>query len=481
MRILNHVPAGVVLRPVQRDMLLAIEEAYRTADVFVVRAPTGSGKTIISVVIARWRASLGEKTAYVQPTNILAAQVKERHPEVHILNRKSSYHCEMFDRTCAETAEKCKRQCKGCPYTQAKKLTRVKPVTVQNQWIYFSHSNFEKNVIFDEGHTLLETLTNFGGVKLWQHEFNIPTDFKTVADVVAWIQAKMHVQEDKRLAAALKDILRIQDEAKLEYNWDKHRGRDALLLHVKPQSVKSIGELFWPRQKVKKLFLLSATLHPIDIADLGLEHRRVVYIDGDSPIPAANRPIFIKPVVNLSYKLLDAALPVLAKEIKIIMDQYPNKKGIVHVPYAIGQRLRPLLQDERLIYHDRETKNAALEQFKLSEPEAGKVFICSGLFEGLDLPYDAARWQIIAKTPFPSLADPGVVKRANESADWYSWQTLKKLVQAFGRIVRAADDMGDTYVLDSNVLRLINEDLRRDKKQRMIPAYVREAMKFVKP
>jgi Rad3-related DNA helicase len=72
------------------------------------------------------------------------------------------------------------------------------------------------------------------------------------------------------------------------------------------------------------------------------------------------------------------------------------------------------------------------------------------MHEGLDLKDDLGRFQIICKVPYPSIKDPQIAKRKEESSDYYAWLTATKLVQQYGRIVRHVDDYGITYILDSD-------------------------------
>jgi Rad3-related DNA helicase len=65
--------------------------------------------------------------------------------------------------------------------------------------------------------------------------------------------------------------------------------------------------------------------------------------------------------------------------------------------------------------------------------------------------YDQARLQIIVKVPFPDLGDPYVQAMMDKHGEeWYIWQAVKALEQAYGRIVRAEDDWGVTVCLDTS-------------------------------
>jgi Rad3-related DNA helicase len=479
MSILNHAPKGVTLRDIQVEALLKIEAAYKTSEVIAVRLSPGSGKSIIALTLANWRKSLGEKTRYIIPNNALVAQLKATHPDVAVLEKQAAYYCDDFARSCNDTKIKCKRFCGDCPFVAAKKYAKEASVVAMNPWVYYTHGLYAKNVIFDEAHSLIEQLGEMGHVKLWQREFKFPNSFLAVSDVVAWLQQEMRRNPDKRLANALRDVIRIKGEATIEYNYGIHRGREDKLLHIKPAGVRDVVcDFFWPLKTVRKLILLSATINQLDLDDLGLSNRRVAFIDSDSPIPAAQRPIIYEPKYSLAYRHRDAAIPYLAKTAEEMLARYPEK-GLIHLTYAVASKLRERLTDPRLIFHDKNTKASELARFKSLPASSGAVLIGSGVWDGIDLPYDDCRWNWVAQIPWPSLAAPDIKKRAEQSETWYDWQVWKRIIQALGRGTRAIDDRCVNLLSDVTFNRLLLNDTKREPKDRMFPQYLRDALKII--
>ena len=82
---------------------------------------------------------------------------------------------------------------------------------------------------------------------------------------------------------------------------------------------------------------------------------------------------------------------------------------------------------------------------------------------------DLGRFSIIAKTPFPSLADKWVKKRADLSQKWYNLQAIKSVIQASRRVVRSRDDWGVTYILDHSFGSLYN------RMKSYVPSWWRES------
>jgi Rad3-related DNA helicase len=76
--------------------------------------------------------------------------------------------------------------------------------------------------------------------------------------------------------------------------------------------------------------------------------------------------------------------------------------------------------------------------------------------EGLDIAYDAGSWQAICKVPYLSLADPAIRWTAENKPKTYAWWAIRAVLQASGRICRAPDDFGVTFLLDSSFEKLYN-------------------------
>ena len=60
--------------------------------------------------------------------------------------------------------------------------------------------------------------------------------------------------------------------------------------------------------------------------------------------------------------------------------------------------------------------------------------------EGVDLKDDKSRFQIICKIPYPYLGDELVVQRMKKWNWWYSFETVKTIVQSIGRSIRSETD-----------------------------------------
>jgi len=220
--------------------------------------------------------------------------------------------------------------------------------------------------------------------------------------------------------------------------------------------------------------LMSATISAIEVHELGLDTRRTLYVDVDSPIPAANRPVFVDPVCNMSFATRRDSIPLLAARLR---DDLENRRGagIIHCTYAVAALLRPILRHPRLRYHTKYDRAEQYERFRRDGPGRETVLVASGMGEGIDLPHNAARWQIVTQVPYPSLADPGVARKCELNPKWFSWEAVKGLQQMFGRVCRSPDDYGETWIYDSQFQKLW------DRTGDMWPAHIQNSVRFIRP
>lgn len=127
-------------------------------------------------------------------------------------------------------------------------------------------------------------------------------------------------------------------------------------------------------------------------------------------------------------------------------------KGLLLVPsFALGETLASAVPSKTKIFlHRRGEKiDPLVNAFK--DYKGAAVLISPSIYEGLDFPNDASRYQILVKAPFASLGDKRIEYIANVYPDIYKIMTIMKIVQGVGRSVRNKDDWAYTFVLDKNI------------------------------
>jgi hypothetical protein len=112
-----------------------------------------------------------------------------------------------------------------------------------------------------------------------------------------------------------------------------------------------------------------------------------------------------------------------------------------------------------------------LEEFKKSaEP---LVLVSPSMNEGVDLPGDECRFQIIYKIPYPDLGDKQTQMRAMDNAKWMDYKTCLALVQTHGRGMRFEGDFCKTYMMDNRFMGYVYSDMISNQ---FLPDTFREAI-----
>lgn len=181
----------------------------------------------------------------------------------------------------------------------------------------------------------------------------------------------------------------------------------------------------------------------------GLDVNKAVYYSIPSPFNAKNRPIYYMPLGKMSFKNKEETFQKYIPYIKKLLDKYKNKKGIIHTnSFELAKWIEDKIKDPRLIFHDSQNKDDMLKMHK--ESKEPTVIVSPSMDTGVSFDNDDARFQIIAKVPYPSLASQKNKLRQKNNPDWYSWKTVSGLIQMSGRPVRSNLDYADTIIIDGS-------------------------------
>jgi Rad3-related DNA helicase len=157
----------------------------------------------------------------------------------------------------------------------------------------------------------------------------------------------------------------------------------------------------------------------------------------------------------MSYKNRAESLPRIVDTINKIANGRPNVKGVIHCTYGTSFNLKKVLKNERFMFHVQSNKAQIYEQFL--ESKKPHILVACGMSEGIDLKYDLARFQIILEVMFPSLTDNVNFWRMHHKPQHFKMDAFDTLVQQYGRGCRAPDDTCETFVLDAQSERLIQQ------------------------
>ena len=508
-RNLNHVPFTVQYNRNGNwyGFELSGDHLYLLGDFTVTH---NTGKSLQNVTTSKWLIMKGSTVALMTPRKMLQDQYSGDFGWLPILKGMSSYMCE----DCSVGAKQCScrdhkllvgKLCQDCVYMQARNAAQSAAMCLFNFHSYFFNKMFKDVAIIDEGHGAIDLLYSLFGRKLWKCEVGYADDIaltpEGIADVVDSIIDNLNirltmllknhmaeetidkVQQEVESFIMLRDALNecgadflIKKKTDLYYGeMKKFVKTEQEYIYVKTLNINNLAEkILWPKDKVKKIVLTSATIVKEDIQLLGLDNRKVAYYECASNIQKNNRLFIIDPVASMLYRNRAESLPKIAKKIAELAMVHRGQKGIVHCTYDVARKLGPLLgATGRYMYHDNQNKDEMLARFMANKGD--KILISSGMSEGIDLKDDLARFQIITMLQFPSLQDDVMAWIAQNYPRRYKWMAIRNLVQQAGRIVRHPDDYGITYFIGSELTKdfyYATED--------MWPQFFKEGMVWLK-
>jgi Rad3-related DNA helicase len=229
-------------------------------------------------------------------------------------------------------------------------------------------------------------------------------------------------------------------------------------------SVKPIfvGDMFEVLINAKYNLLMSATIGDI-YAKKTMTLPNAKHIRLAPTFPIENKKvIFFKPqALSRDSLQLNQVMSNLKSNCKEIVNHHTekNERGIILTPsFVLSQTISDYLANSnvkaKIFEHHRGDKlSLALQRFKEYTGGPAVMITASG-FEGMDLPGDLSRYQILVKSPFASLGEARVKIILDTYPDLYKLMCLMKIVQGAGRSVRSPTDYATTYILDSNAQRL---------------------------
>jgi len=203
--------------------------------------------------------------------------------------------------------------------------------------------------------------------------------------------------------------------------------------------------------KYDMVFLMSGTILDKNLfCQLnGLDIEKAVYYSIESPFPVKNRPIYYMPLGKMSYKSKEDTFKNYVPFIQKILNKYPDKKGIIHTnSFELASWISRDVNNPRLVYHDSSNKDLVLQEHYATEKPT--VIVSPSMDTGVSFDDDKARFQVIAKIPYPSLGSQKNKLRQKNNPDWYTWKTISGLIQMTGRAVRSNEDYADTIIIDGS-------------------------------
>ena len=416
-----------------------------------------------------------------------------------------------------------KKHCDSCEYARLKAMKNNSANVITNFSYYFVDRQYSKVfdkrpiVVWDEAHTindvfcehnaiyfskerlekayeeLARTLKLNAGIILKQlkmvqlhletgkiDESNYLTFLKALLEVYKTAHEQIQEMVD-RPKLEMKEFTRLSKIAKKYFNYGCKIG-DLLTYkyeHVFEFNEKTcevtvkpifIGDMF-EKTLVHSDFnlFMSATISKDYITEtLQLKESDVEFIKVAPTFSSNNKQIIFYDVRSLNYKnmqdpsVIKAICSNTANIVKNHVEGF-QENGIVLTPsFAIAEKMAEAVRRSKVkvevFEHKRGEKiEELIRSFKASKKT--RVLISPSIYEGIDLPDDLSRYQVIVKAPFPSLAEKRMNYILKNHPKIYELLTIQKIVQGCGRSVRSIDDHAITYILDANAQRLFNSAL----------------------
>jgi Rad3-related DNA helicase len=520
-RIVGEFPAPE-FRGAQEQALGDIRDAFADGnDVVLVRAPTGSGKSLL----ARSIMGCARRAADADPSDAVGAcyttpQVSQLDDvaeddllsDFKLIRGKSNYTCILpGEETTPVDRAPCARE-RGydcavkhrCPYFSDRAIASSRDFAAMTLAYFMRTAGSEvfrkRDVcVVDEAHGLAEWAEMYATIDLntrtvpvWE-DVRVPDADGDPDKAVDFAEHLVRVCEGAKDDLLGRDELTAEEagrrdrlqELVSELNWFVEDYRDpesattwvvdadGEAVTIKPMDPERyLKHTVWDR--ANRHALLSATIlnKAAFCRSVSLDPSNVALVDVEHTFPVENRPLYDVTQGKMTYEHREQTLPEVAETVVRVMAHHPDEKGIVHAhSYDIAEKLAGRLEafgvGDRVRTHDSDTRDAELERWKASD--APEVFVSVKMEEALDLAHDLGRWQVLCKAPFLNTNDSRVAARlADGQWAWYYRTALRTVIQACGRVVRAPDDHGATYVADSSILDLF-ERARTD-----MPPWFRE-------
>lgn len=256
---------------------------------------------------------------------------------------------------------------------------------------------------------------------------------------------------------------KIDDLFKYDYPHVFEWKEDEQAVSVKPVFVGAMMEAL--QCSDHNLFMSATVSEGFMTKTLELDAAKTKFIKLDPSFPKENKEVVFFDPLSLSYTSLQNPDTVkqLRKNVARVVKKHctDGERGIILTPSfklqaELVTELQPLIRAGllKLFEHRQGEKlEPTLISFKAYK-EGPAVLISPAMFEGIDLPGDLSRFQILVKAPFPSLGDKRMKFILDHHPDLYNTITIMKMVQGAGRSVRSEDDFAVTYCLDQNGQRL---------------------------
>lgn len=533
--ILSYFPLKTP-RSSQKAVIKEVDKAFEQGKkIVILEAPVGSGKSPIAMTFARKykdshiitpRKSLQDQ--YFDDFSDDIVLMKGRNAYPCTLHSSRAVYVRVIqaiengkikapskdDENCANApcrnSEGVYKNCtatKGpCPYKVAIETAQQHHTVVHNIHSFVFQTNFgekfEKRqlMVIDEAHEIEDVLRGFITKKFtlphvvkaeeipqcqtiedWCNYFCSPAFLPEVSEA-----EKTRKEADETYVTNLEkyliqvDTIRAQAEyygteftVKKQPLWSGPR-QTGIIFEFIPHSIGGAAQKYLFAY-ADRVLLMSGTIYDKEqyCRYIGINPAEAHFIRVPSTFPVKNRPIYAKQEyqVDTSHRNWNDNFKEMIGKIIKIMNIFKDVKGLIHAPsYEAAEEIASWLPADRIVVHTRMNFQEKLEEFYASDKPL--VFISPVCQQGVDFKGDRARFQIVTRIPYLNTSDEFVSHKVENDFAWYNYKALVVFGQQIGRVNRAEDDYGATFLLDERFNRFISKNSTK------LPKWLRDAIVY---
>ena len=476
--------------------IIAVDEIVQKfkagADLVVLDAPTGSGKTLIAEMV---RQRMGfDLTAYVCSSLTLQDQFEEDYKYAAVAKGRDNYRVGDGRQTASDCTGVGCRLCvsrEDCPYLMAREAAEQDPLACVNSTYWLLNANHRAHVwrkdfvVIDECDVFPSEVAKFNEIRIpgkWIRRAGMEPPGKGAHKrtiriwLRKWMEATNQIIRDldekdrRRLGGIRATVKRVMDDEwvraydergglVLKPVWVSDRGEQIIWSHGDKWLLMS-GSVVDPKGLVEDELGFTGTWDQVVVPMTYPEENRLIVFDRST-------------AVDMSYRNRAVGWDQMVDKVQEVVDRHVGENILVHtVSYPLANHLhRKVRAKNKWMYDSARTRAGVLEGFKAK----GGVMFAPSMDRGVDFPDDECRVVVVAKVPYPNLKDPVISQKLHSGLRgklWYKVQAIRGLLQMTGRHVRGPEDYGVTYVLDSGFAQLFRE-------RALFPRWWRRAVRHV--
>lgn len=480
-------PSGQIrdLWETEKETLDKYNDECTDKKLVAINLPTGSGKSIIGLLILESWRMIGKRVAILTSSNALCVDLDKRCKDMGI----QSVIIRGKGRDELENRER---------INNIKAYKRGQAIGIMNYWAYMLAKDIAEPDIL-----VVDDADNFETVLIQQSSITVNRD----SDPNIWDQIWAELNKYKIYQNLESYAMRqSRDESELIYFTHSVRiaERAKSLILSKARSDLS-DELFWRFDENKDkmlalpMYISGENVVFSPVINVGVKHERlknlqqIIFMSatlGTSEMlhrmMGSEEEIFTISESNIQNKLGTMGERIIFP-IDEISSPMPEDQNLQQAVLRICQEFRKVLLLAPSKYDAREIqnflKNNGLSVFfynnesdvdQFSRLQSG-VLISGGRLVGLDLPDETCRIAIITRMPFVVNPADGFSKQVLEDYDYVNEKVGHRLVQACGRCNRSPKDYAIYFILDS---RLASDILGNEDLFRYFPARMKAEMDY---